>query len=579
MLKKQEKYKAHPPGRQEGMAMIIALVFVVLSIALLSSLSVQVINQNLQQNRYSEYRDAFWGAVSAVQESKGSIEIGGDGQIGVVNWIPTYNSNNEPILPTFDDPNVTPRTLSTDPTVQYFAVVINWGNDNHDNNGDGIADDMNEQDMFTIYALARKNGTVRRLEVITASNDVNIWTNAIFAGNGQTGNVINGNVSIHGSVHILGNNLLPGNPAITALDLSGTALIHNNYVGVPGILQQRVPPLPTTFFDGETVETLNAKLRVKRGLVGLSGNSEVGEPHLRGNGWKETMDGTYVNDGWTGNQTIPNGGRGIPKNVYSDNGWDEVYDLGNRVNFPLFTDDWREPDGSKIMNPVTGTWYTFEEYFSQVLLADPINPTDGVFSGNLVLNAKGNKIFWDATTGTYMNGSLPPSLPPSDHDYIWFDPTTNVLRINGQIRINGNLTFTGGGGDRTIHYSGRAAILVYGDINIDSDLITCNNGNPSNFINSFPVNNIIGLMSLNNMYIGNTSQCDIMGAFYAQNMVKVSKQTDIMGTIVGNYFDMGSQVPNIYQVPALARNLPYGMIGFYPIMSLQQVGWRELGIS
>ncbi|HOK10430.1 MAG TPA: hypothetical protein PLT82_12350 [Candidatus Hydrogenedens sp.] len=577
MFTKQKHLNISHRG-EEGMALIVAFIFVIVAIGLLSSLSVQIINQSIQQNKYSDFRDAFWGAVSAVQESKSSRELGGNGLIGVTSWTPSYNDNNEPILPSFDSSSVTPRTLSSDPAVQYYAVLIPWENDNFDNNGDGVVDDITEQDMFSIYAVAQKNGVVRRLEVITDSTDVNVWRNAIFAGDGQVGNVINGNVSIHGSVHILGNNLLPGNPAITALDLSGTALIHNNYQGVPGILQQRVPPLQTTLFDGETVETLNAKLRVKRGLVGLSGTSEIGEPHVRGNGWKETMDGTYVNDGWTGNQTIPDGARGIPKNVYSDNGFNELYDLGNRVNFPRLTDDWREPDGSKVMNPNTGTWYSVQDYFSQVLLADPVIPNDGVFVGNLVLNAKGNKIFWDATTGTYLNGSLPASLPPNDHDYIWFDPTTNVLRINGQIRIDGNLTFTGQGNDRTINYSGRAALLVYGDVNIDSDLVTCNNGDPNNTANSYPVNNVIGIMSSNNMFIGNTAQCDIMGAFYAQNMIKISKQTDIMGTIVASYFDMGSQVPNIYQVPALADNLPYGMIGNYPITTLQQVGWRELGI-
>ncbi len=256
MLSEQKIYiKANK--RERGMAMIIAMIFVMVAIALLSTLSIRIINQSLQQNRYSDFRDAFWGAVSAVQESKSLLESGNNGMVGVTGWTPTYNSNNEPILPSFNSPGVIPRTLTSDPTVQYFAVVIQWENDNFDNNGNGVIDDISEVDMSTIYAIARKNGTVRRLEVITDSSDVNVWRNAIFAGNGQTGNVINGNVSIYGSVHILGNNLLPGNPAITALDLSGTSLIHNNYQGIPGTLQQRVPPLPTTVFDGETVQTLN----------------------------------------------------------------------------------------------------------------------------------------------------------------------------------------------------------------------------------------------------------------------------------------------------------------------------------
>lgn len=560
------------------MAMVVAMMFVLVSIALLGTLTVQIINQHRQQAKYSDFRDAFWGVVSAVQESRTSIEYGGNGLVGVVQWTPAFDQNNNPILPSFDDPNVNPRTLRSDPSVRYFAVAVPWENDNFDNNGDGTVDDINETGMVTIYALAEKNGTVRRVEVITENVNVNVWQNAIFAGAGQIGNVINGNVSIHGSVHILGNNLLPGNPAIVVMDLSGTALIHNNYKGIPIYLQQIVPLPPTTLFDGETVQTLFARLRVKRGLVGLSGNAEIGEPNNPGDLYKETMDGVYVNDGWTGNQVIPNGGRGIPKNVYSDNGYDELYDLGNRVPFPLITDDWREPDGTKVLNPNTGTWYTFEEYFSQVLLGDPNNPNDGVFNGDLTLDAKGSKIFWDATTGTYMQGSLPPSLPPSDHDYIWFDPTTNVLRINGQIKINGKLIFKGQGNDKTIYYSGKAAILATDDVTIDTNLYPCNNGNPNNITNSFPINNAIGIMTTTNMYIGNTSQLDIAGAFYATNMIKISKQTEILGTIVSNYFDMGSQVPNVYQVPELARNLPYGMIANFPINALQQVGWRELGI-
>ncbi len=322
-------------NKNSGMAMVVAMMFVLVSIALLGTLTVQIINQHRQQVKYSDFRDAFWGVVSAIQESRTSIEYGGNGLVGVVQWTPAFDQNNNPILPSFNDPNVNPKTLRSDPSVRYFAVAVPWENDNFDNNGDGAVDDINEVGMVTIYAIAEKHGTVRRVEVITENVNVNVWQNAIFAGSGQIGNVINGNVSIHGSVHILGNNLLPGNPAIVVMDLSGTALIHNNYKGIPIALQRIVPPPPTTLFDGETVQTLYAKLRVKKGLVGLSGNAEIGEPNNPGDPYKETMDGVYVNDGWTGNQVIPNGGRGIPKNVYSDNGYDDLYDLGNRVPFPL----------------------------------------------------------------------------------------------------------------------------------------------------------------------------------------------------------------------------------------------------
>jgi hypothetical protein len=85
-------------------------------------------------------------------------------------------------------------------------------------------------------------------------------------------------------------------------------------------------------------------------------------------------------------------------------------------------------------------------------------------------------------------------------------------------------------------------------------------------------------MASNNMLVGSTAQLDIMGAFYAQNKITSAKQTNVMGTFVSSYFDMGTNVPNIYQVPALADNLPLGMIGNYPILAISQVSWRELGI-
>jgi hypothetical protein len=562
-----------------GMAMVMALMFVSVSVIVLTALTARLMNQRTAVDHYEDYKNCFQGMEAAIASGTTEVENGDDGTVGLSGWTPTYDANNQIILPAFDDGAAQPLTFTSMPGLQFMAYTVNWFTDNRDNNGDGLVDDSSERHMYGIYALAKQGSVLRRAEVIAKGGDVNVWRNAIFAGNGQAGGLVNGNVSIHGAVHLLGQNLLEGNTAITALDLSGTSLIHNNYGGIPATLAARVPPLPQTVFNGETVSTLEAKLRVKRGLVSLSGNSEVGEPDVAGNTLKETMDGVHVNDGWTGNAVVDDGDRGDPKSVFSDNGWDELYDLGDKVNFPRLTDDWRDPvNGARIEDPATGTWYTHEDYFNQVLVADPNIPTDGVYNGDIVIDARGDKFYWNASTNTKLVGSLPASLPPNTQDYIWFDPTNDVLRVNGQVRVNGTLTFTGQGGDRTINYSGRAALLVYGNITINTDILTCNNGNPADTANSFPVNNILGLMTATNMLVGATAQCDIMGAFYAQNTIQAAKQTDVMGTFVANYFDMGSQVPSIFQVPSLPENLPLGMIGNYPIMTLGQVSWRELGI-
>ncbi|HUW61868.1 MAG TPA: hypothetical protein VMZ06_12785 [Candidatus Bathyarchaeia archaeon] len=555
----------------EGMALLLATVFVAIAILTLGAMMVGVVSERRQVEFFENYEDCMYGIESAIAMSTASLEAGTGGLIGVASGSGFNPLADDP----FEESGVTPLTIATMPGLEYFAFAVDWRSDGTDNNGDGSIDEFQEWWYFTIYAYARQMSTVRRVEVVVQGQDVNVWRNAIFAGSGQSGGLVNGNVSIHGSVHLLGDNVLPGGEVLTALDISGTSLIHNNYVGLekkPELLA-RVPPLPTTTFNGETIGTLEAVLRVRHGLVGLSGTSEIGEPDVAGNTIKETMDGTYVTDGWTGTSTIDDGGRGIPTEVYSDNGYNETYDLGDRVPMPILQDYWRDPvTGARQWDSSRNEWYTHENYFREVLVGDPVNPTDGLINGNVVIDAK--------TSNYYYNASRPADLNPANRqatdDYILFDCATNRMELNGQLYINGNLTLTGQGGDKTIYYTGRGAILVNGDATLDTHLMTLNADGTVAL--SYPVTNCFGIMTSGDMTVGSTSQLDMMGGFYAQGIVTSAKQTTTMGTFVGNFFNMGGQVPDIYQVPALADNLPFGMIGNYPIMAFGIESWRELGI-
>ena len=548
-------------GSQRGMALLTAVLFIAVATLLLGGLSLRVINQSRQVDSYATVRECFFGTEAALARSRASLEMGGTGMIGIGAWAPP--SVQEIVLPAFADAGVAPIQMASMPAVRYMGYVVNWGNDGRDNNGDGVVDGPEEQWFYTIYALSQSGPVERQVEVVVNGQDVNVWRNAIFGGTGQAGGLINGNVSIHGSVHLLGDDLPAGAVAVTALDLSGTSLIHNNYSGIPAALAQRVPPLPTRTFNGEIVQTLNANLRVRKGLVGLSGNSEIGEPNVAGNAVKETMDGTFVNDGWTGNAVVDDGGRGDPKSVWSDNGWDMLYDLGDKVPLPVFSDDWRDMyTGATVLNPATGQNYTHSEYF-ETICGTPYN-------GNVTIKANTN-FYYNATRPGDTN---PANRQPTD-DYILYNGTTKRMEVNGQIQINGNLVITrGGGNDKTINYTGRAAILVNGDVTLDTDLLSVNADGTT--ANSFP-QNILGIMAQNNMTVGSLSQLQLMGAVYAQNRIKSEKQTTTIGTFVSNYFDMGTNVPDIFQVPTLADNLPYGMIGAYPILAISQVSWRELG--
>ena len=63
---------------------------------------------------------------------------------------------------------------------------------------------------------------IRYVQVNARVGVLSIWDNAIFAGSGASGRVINGNVNIRGSVHILGEGL---SPTDFAIDMGGGALI------------------------------------------------------------------------------------------------------------------------------------------------------------------------------------------------------------------------------------------------------------------------------------------------------------------------------------------------------------------
>ena len=549
---------------REGMALLTATMFMAVAMVILGALAIRVINQSNQTSHYERYRAVFHGLEAALAHGVVQIEAGNPGHVGAEAWEPPLGVDDA--LPAFGDAGIEPLTLPGQPNVEFFAYVVDWGSDGVDNNGDGTVDGPEEQGWYTIHCYARWGSVQRRAEAVMRSDDVNVWRNAIFAGSGQAGGLINGNVSIHGSVHLLGENVAEGGTSIAALDLSGTSLVHNNYGELSSNLRQRVPPLPQRMYEGEMVETLHANLRVKSGLVSLSGNSEIGSPHVPGSGEKGPMDGTFVNDGWTGNSTIDDGGRGVPTRVTSDNGWNQRYDLGERVPFPLLDHDYRDSVyGHTLENPDTLANYSHDEFFSEVLAGEP-------YDGDITIHARNTDEF-------YYNATNPDSTDPGERqstdNYIYYNGDEKVLYVNGPVIVDGNLSLTGQGSDRTIHYNGRAAWLVRGDVDLDANLYTVNSD--GSVTQSFPHNNILGIMAEGSMMVGGSAQLTLMGAFYAENQIATQRQSTILGTFVSNYFDMGTNVPSIFQIPTLADNLPEGMIGAYPIRVLSRVSWREIG--
>lgn len=370
------------------------------------------------------------------------------------------------------------------------------------------------------------------------NNPVNIWNNAIFAGHGQDGISIKGNVGIHGSIHILGDGEEftdsngdgdwdvgepytdanhdgaydpPLTPGQAALDMTGSATVSNNYNGLPAVLASRAPALPTANYGGETVQTIEAALRVKNGSVELSGNAKVGQPNAAGGSpaVKETMDGVYVTDGFTGSAASDG--------VYSDNGYGSSYDL---EDVPV-----KMPDLDAAYTDKLGNYYpTYMNYLQANALVIP---------GDL-----------NITAGTAM------PFVSNGRGSISVDAAGNIV-TSGIVYVQGNINISGGS---ALKYNGRAMFVSEKNVNINTDLYAKT---------MFPTTDVLGVVAHGKMGIGTAggaSQLNLQGAFFAQEEIINGKQNKLMGSIVSNTFGM-LNVPDIYQVPALAKNLPPGMPG------------------
>lgn len=442
-----------------------------------------------------------------------------------------------------------------------------------------------------VTSTASYMGKTRSARMLIATKDVSIWNNAIFAGTGASGQSINGNVDIRGSVHILGegepysdlngngqwddkevwtdnnnngvwdpgepwvdanndgvwNSAEPYNdtnfngyydPPLTTTDLSsdfgGTAFIGNNYYNMPAALRAMIPN--PSIING--LETLGTEVRAKHGKIAISGNAALGGANPNAS-MKGILDGTFVSDGWAGNQGA--------SSVHSENGTTNTYDLGTLdIGFPIISGIGAQQYTNN------GTVYdTHKLFFDNQAMVIPINAINSTTPAFAYADLKGNSISY---TPQVKVGNVVVSPP--------------TLTVNGIVKINGNLAING---QTELRYQGKGTLYATQDIYIGNNLLPKSG-------QTFPTGTALGLVAGRNMGLATgagDSQLSMAGAFYAQGTITSAKQNQILGTFVANFFDMGKNVPNIYQVPALKNNLPPGMPGDKPYVTLKIKSWRQ----
>ena len=448
---------------------------------------------------------------------------------------------------------------------------------------------------FTSYATYKGKQTSVRALVSTIN--VSVWSNAIFAGTGATGQAINGNVDIRGSVHLLGEGEAfsdlngsgrwddaevfsddngngvwdPGEPWVDAnsdgvwnsaepyndtnwngvydppidatelsSSLSGKAHIGNNYYNMPIGLEAVIAPAPT--IDG--IETLGATVRVKHGMIAMSGGATIGDSIDPDGGMaKGKIDGSFVNDGYGGNQGSTN--------VYSDNGTNQSYDVGHLgIEFPVINGigagEYIDDDGV--------VWATHGLYMDNNSLTVPVNSIDSSTPYFKYTSAAGDRFEYTPAGSLDPETGLPTTVP--------------IIRVEGIIKIEGNLDIANDLGE--LRFRGNGSLYVTQDINLHTNFM------PLEGL-VFPTDTVIGMIAGRdiNLATGNgDAQLTMVGAYYAQGTIRSAKQNQIASTFVANFFDMGKNVPSIYQVPLLVDNMPPGMPGDVPVYTLKILSWR-----
>ncbi|MCH7944547.1 MAG: hypothetical protein IIC73_00820 [Armatimonadetes bacterium] len=146
--------------------------------------------------------------------------------------------------------------------------------------------------------------------------------------------------------------------------------------------------------------------------------------------------------------------------------------------------------------------------------------------------------------------------------------------MEGIVKIEGSLEI-----DRhqfgQLRYQGNGSLYVTEDVNLHVDLL------PLDGL-VFPTDTSFGLIAGRDINLatgGGDSALSMVGAFYAQGTVRSAKQTQIAGTFVSNYFDLGKNVPSVYQIPTLKENLPPGLPGTEDFYTVKIISWRYRHIT
>lgn len=384
--------------------------------------------------------------------------------------------------------------------------------------------------------------------------DMSPYNNAIFTGAGVSGH-FQGSVNLAGSVYSRGN-----------LDVGANVKIVNSY----GSGHSPPGPGDTIYdiLDQTEGADLNTKVRVRGGDLTLAaGSTQIGDPgdYVEGiwvdGAFNQGTASVYSDDYQTEVPDVP-----MPsildglEGLFDDQGWDFDACLATKAG----------TDAQKAMD-------MYQDYANGTgcLAAEPTR--GAVVSGNITID-KNTATGWLAGPDAAGNGLYYTKYSGSGG--------MGTIDVKGTVVVTGNLSFgdnkldglyytatgpdTGSGSDPTKG----ANLVVGGDFTATGSFYPPNGYLKGDDLVTNDVNSL-GVVTPGSITFEGHNADTHAGFFYAETQVNFNKQSKFAGTVIGGLVNY-SQVPDVYQVPALKDYLPPGMPGGYAIVNLSDREWRRV---
>jgi hypothetical protein len=428
--------------------------------------------------------------------------------------------------------NAVGGVLTILPSSSSFYTVYNQvtlGNGNYTVQMKNVPADSTSWNADSYRVIVRSQGTIsqsgtvvaqRTIECYLEGENVSPWNNALFAA-GEGGRMVQGgNITLGGSVHLLGGNAVSATDTVLPLRWS---YIYNHNNNMSGTLLGR---LAASFTN------LLAKVRVKKGRVELGwwlAPGTIGETNnyvdkiLVGSG--QDSDGNGVNDDILGGDNVA-----WFRNLFAREG----------AKKPLAYD-----------NPGT----TMPSIDTAWLNGNCLDLTSQTGAG---FTTAGNMELWN-TDFSYSSaqGSINYDANVSGSAY---------LTITGVVKVNSlDLRFQA---HPTMLVNGKGILYTTGNMILSEHFYTQTSG-------AFPQNQLLGLIAGGNITI--QGALNISAVIYAAGSVSFDNSTEIMGAVLCDRVVISGGIPRIWQVPQIIENLPQGMPGYPPYLwVIRKQTYREI---